>query len=298
MTRAQVISLAIVAVLVACLGGSASAKPYAVGERSYTLVDRSRSTPPNGSYAGAPTRTLPTVVLYPARKGKPVERRHGFPLIVFSHGMGATVPPYRSALDLWVRRGYVVVAPTFPLSSGTAPGGPSLADYREQPADVSFVISRVLRVTRREGLARTIDRRSIGVAGHSLGAVTSLALVANGCCRDRRVDAAVAWAPVRLAFAGAWFAAPTRPLMVIHGTADATYAAGVGIYRDASRPKALVTLVNGPHIPSLPPWIDPLERSTVDWFDRYLDHDRTAVRRLAKDANVPGAAQLRTAGVR
>ena len=298
MIRASGILLAVVAVLAAFFGGPASAKPYAVGERSYTFVDRSRSTPPNGSYAGASTRTLPTLVLYPAQKGKPVRRRHGFPLIVFSHGIGATVPPYRSALDLWARRGYVVVAPTFPLSSGTAPGGPSLADYREQPPDVSFVISRVLRLARREGLGKTIDRRSIGVAGHSLGAVTSLALVANGCCRDRRVDAAVAWAPVRLAFAGVWFAPRTPPLMVIHGTADPTYASGVDIYRDASRPKALVTLVNGPHIPNLPPWIDPVERSTADWFDRYLDHDRTAIRRLSRDANVPGAATLRTAGVR
>ena len=298
MIRAQGILLAVVGVLVAFFGGPASAKPYTVGERSYTFVDRSRSTPANSSYPGASTRTLPTLVLYPAKKRKPVQRRHGFPLIVFSHGMGATVPPYRSALDLLVARGYVVVAPTFPLSSGTAPGGPSLADYREQPADVSFVISRVLRLARREGLGKTIDPRSIGVAGHSLGAVTGLALVANGCCRDRRVNAAVAWAPVRLAFAGAWFAAPTPPLMVIHGTADPTYSSGVDIYGDASRPKALVTLVNGPHIPNLPPWIDPVERSTADWFDRYLDHDRTAMRRLSRDANVPGAATLRTAGVR
>ena len=59
-----------------------------------------------------------------------------------------------------------------------------------------------------------------------------------------------------------------------------------------------MTLVNGPHIPNLPPWIDPVERSTADWFDRYLDRDRTAIRRLSRDANVPGAATLRTAGVR
>ena len=98
MIRASGILLAVVAVLAAFFGGPASAKPYAVGERSYTFVDRSRSTPPNGSYAGASTRTLPTLVLYPAQKGKPVRRRHGFPLIVFSHGIGATVPPYRSAL--------------------------------------------------------------------------------------------------------------------------------------------------------------------------------------------------------
>ena len=109
MTRGKVISLAIVAGLVAYPGEPASAKPYAVGERSYTFVDGGRSTPPNGSYAGASTRTLPTLVLYPARKGKPVRSRHGFPLVVFSHAMGATVPPYRSALDLWVRRGYVEI---------------------------------------------------------------------------------------------------------------------------------------------------------------------------------------------
>ena len=86
--------------------------------------------------------------------------------------------------------------------------------------------------------------------------------------------------------------------MVVHGTADPTYASGVDLYRDASRPKALVTLVNAPHIPSGPPWIDPVQNSTADWFDRYLDHDRGAIRRLSRDANVPGAAKLRTAGVR
>ena len=65
--------LAVMAVLVACVGGSASAKPYSVGERSYTLVDRSRATPPNGSYAGAYSRTLPTLVLYRPSRGSPFE---------------------------------------------------------------------------------------------------------------------------------------------------------------------------------------------------------------------------------
>ena len=257
MIRASGILLAVVAVLARFrgtgIGEAVRGRGAVVHVRRQEPLDSA-----HGSYAGASTRTLPTLVLYPAQKGKPVRRRHGLPLIVFSHGIGATVPPDRSALDLWARRGYVVVAPTFPLSSGTAPGGPSLADYREQPPDVSFVISRVLRLARREGLGEDDRPASIGVAGHSLGAVTSLALVANGRCRDRRVDAAVAWAPARLAFAGVWFAPRTRPLMVIHGTADPTYASGVDIYRDASRPKALVTLANGPHIPSLPPWIDPV----------------------------------------
>ena len=278
--------------------------PYAVGTRSYTFIDRSRPTPRNGTYPGAPTRTLPTLLLYPAKgdpaggavkKARPIRKRHRFPLIVFSHGQGATVPPYLSALEAWVRKGYVVAAPTFPLSSGTAPGGPSGVDYQEQPADVSFVLDRVLRLARRNrgGLRKTISRHRIGAAGHSLGAVTSLAVAVNSCCRDRRIDAAVAWAGLQLPFTGgSYFSVPTPPLLLVHGTADPTYPASVNIYRQASPPKAFVTLVNGPHIPNIPPWVDPTVNSTADFFDGFLKHDRTAFRRLAVDANVPGAASL------
>lgn len=41
--------------------------------------------------------------------------------------------------------------------------------------------------------------------------------------------------------------------MLVHGTADPTYSASVDIYGQASPPKAFVTLVNGPHIPNIPP---------------------------------------------
>ena len=40
--------------------------PYAVGSRTFTFVDTSRPTPANGSFGGAPSRTLQTLVLYPA----------------------------------------------------------------------------------------------------------------------------------------------------------------------------------------------------------------------------------------
>jgi dienelactone hydrolase len=302
-----------VAVLAGCLMTAAQAAaepgPNAVGFRSYSFVDTSRPTPPSGSYQGAPTRTLPTVLLYPARgetggaaieNAPPIRTRHRFPLIVFSHGMGATVPPYLSALERWVAKGYVVAAPTFPLSSGTAPGGPSLADYEQQPADVRFVLDRVLRKARRNqaGLRGTINRHRIGAAGHSLGAVTTLALAANRCCLDRRIDAAVGWAAVELPFAdGAYFPAPTPPLMLVHGTADPTYPAGVSIYDRASPPKAFVTLLNGPHIPNIPPWVDPTVNSTADFFDGFLKHRRNAFKRLAADANVPGAASLKAVGL-
>jgi hypothetical protein len=70
--------------------------PYGVGETSVTLVDTSRPTMPNGSFPGAPDRTLPTAVWYPtesdasgsdaalARDGRP------FPLvIIFGHALGS-----------------------------------------------------------------------------------------------------------------------------------------------------------------------------------------------------------------
>ena len=126
------------------------------------------------------------MLLYPAKGdpagpissgAKPIHRRRGhrFPLIVFSHGYLASGPAYATVLARFVSRGYVVAAPTFPLSSGGAPGGPKGGDYVNQPADVSFVLSKVLRLTRgHHGLTRTIDRHEIGVAGHSLGAITTL----------------------------------------------------------------------------------------------------------------------------
>ena len=79
---------------------------YAVGKRSYTFVDRSRPTAANGAYAGAPTRTLPTLLLYPTAGAPrrpavdgapPLRHRGGFPLVVFSHGFGASGPAYEAA---------------------------------------------------------------------------------------------------------------------------------------------------------------------------------------------------------
>ena len=278
--------------------GPASAGGHAVRSRSYVFVDKSRSTPPNGTYPGARTRTLPTLLLSPAEgKRRP---RGPFPLIVFSHGLGATGPAFRPTLERLARKGYVVAAPTFPLSNGSAPGGPSLVDYEEQPADVSFVLDRVLRLARRnrDGLRRTISRRRIGALGHSLGAVTTLALTANSCCLDRRIDAAVSWAGLLLPFTGgSYFSMRTPPLMLVHGTADPTYSASVSIYGQAPSPKAFVTLTNAPHILNVRPWMDPAVSSTADWFDGFLEHDRKALRRLATDANVPGTASLETAGL-
>lgn len=287
-------------------GRHAQRAPYAVGQRSYTFVDRTRPTSANGSYAGAPTRTLPTLLLYPAagdpngptvQNAKPIRTPRGFPLVVFSHGFGANGPAYAGLLARFVRQGYVIAAPTFPLSSAGAPGGPKLTDYVNQPGDVTFVITRVTRLARRSvSLRSTIDTDRVGVFGHSLGAITTLGVATNSCCRDRRIDAAVSFSGIELPFpGGSFFSTRTPPLMLIHGDADGTvpYGGSVSAYQQAPAPKAFLTLEHAGHVPFSPPWLDPTVRTITDFFDGFLKHNRRALRRLASDGTVPGVAHVR-----
>jgi dienelactone hydrolase len=315
--RAVRLALALVAAAVLALAGAASAPakarqqhahaPYAIGTRTLTFVDTSRPTAPNGSYAGAPSRTLPTLILYPT-KGDPTkapvanaaplreDRRHRFPLIVFSHGLGASGPVYAPVLEQFVRQGYVIAAPTFPLSNGSAPGGADLGDYVNQPADVSFVLTRTLRLARGHGfLAKTVDRHEIGVMGHSLGAITTFGVATNSCCLDRRIDAAAEWSGIELPFgSGTFFTKPTPPLLLVHGNADGTvpYAGSTSAYNQAPPPKVLLTLLGGPHVFFTSPWFNPFVKTTTDFLNGYLKHRRSALRRLASDGTVAGATSI------
>ena len=51
---------------------------------------------------------------------------------------------YERLLDAWARAGYVVAAPSFPLTQKHVPGGRRERDLVNQPGDMSFVISRML----------------------------------------------------------------------------------------------------------------------------------------------------------
>jgi dienelactone hydrolase len=282
------------------------AAPFAVGLRSYTFVDTTRATPPNGTYPGAPTRTLPTLLVYPAEgdpagpavaNAPPVEHGKGFPLLVFSHGSGGnSLSRFVELTEQLVHEGFVVAAPTFPLSSAGAPGGSTGVDYVNQPGDVSFVITQVLALARNDrSLGKTIDRHEIGAIGNSLGAITTLGVAANGCCLDSRIDAAVSLWGGEFPFpGGTYFSEPTPPLLFVHGTADERlpYAGSVSLYEQAPSPKAFLTLEGAPHNPFFPPWHEPTIRSVIDFLDGFLDHDPHAIRGLPGDANVAGVASL------
>lgn len=288
--------------------------PYGVGRETLNLVDDSRGTPANGSAPALPSRNLTTWVLYPAvgaptaqpiAKAQPASDGKPFPVIVFAHGLDSLGLAYDPLLQQWVERGFVVVAPTFPLSNIAAPGGDTAKDLVNQPGDMSFVLTQVLALSKQSGnlLSGMIDPRRIAAVGHSLGAMTVLAWTENTCCEDPRVDAAVIIDGTETAFGNGRFFAGRRttPILVLHGTADRTipYSHGKRIYADAKTPKFLVSLIGAPHVSFLqlgapgekpPKWENVDVNSVVDFLDGELNHDNQALHNLAAVGNTKGIA--------
>jgi dienelactone hydrolase len=175
---------------------------YAVGTRSLTFVDSSRTTSPNGSFGGAPTRTVPTEFWYPAQgdpgaapaADAPPDAAQGpYPLVLFAHGYAVTPDFYAPLLERWAAAGYVVAAPVFPILSGSD-GGASHVDYEKTFGDASFVITQVLGLRGGEPLAGLVDPSRIAAAGHSDGEVISFGVGFLECCRDPRVRAVISMA--------------------------------------------------------------------------------------------------------
>jgi fermentation-respiration switch protein FrsA (DUF1100 family) len=278
---------------------------YAVGSQDATFTDSTRPTASNGTFQGAPFRALPVLILYPAAgapggpitpAAPPATDAGPFPLIVFSHGFMSNGPAYTEPLlHALASHGFVVAAPTFPLSSGNAPGGSPKLDYESQPGDVSFVIDEMLKANRGDGaLADLIAPKQIGAMGHSLGAVTTFGAVYNTAGRDRRIKAAVPMSGIQLPFAGGRWSWPATPLLLIHGDKDETgpYAGSVRAFGKAKPPKFLLRLIGAPHEPFAAPWIEPLVRTTDSFFDRYLRGDTAGLARMKRAGNVPKVSKL------
>jgi predicted dienelactone hydrolase len=293
---------AVLAIVAASCGVfSSGGKPSATGPTSVqrvtlTLVDHSRTTPANGTYPGAPSRTLVTVVSYPTRAGRPWPGR--LPLVVFATGFGDTATTYAPLYDHWVEAGYVVAAPNFPLSQEQAPGGASLSDFAQQPADVSFVLSQLLQLNQTAGSAiyQRIDPAQIGLAGKSLGAITVLSVGYNPSHRDPRFKAVISLTGApndKSEFTGI-----DTPLLLEHGNADTTVpiAGSRDAYARAEPPKFFVTIFGATHSSAFGGGTSPsdqvVERTTIDFLNRYVDGVVTASEQLQRDGDVTGVASL------
>src|SRR5215472_1689922 len=118
------------------------------------------------------SRRLLTQVRYPlAGRSSTTQRARGpFPMIVYAPGFMQCGAPYSKLLTFWATAGYVVVVVNFP-NSDCLVGNPTEDDMLNQPRDVSYVITRMLRLSRaRHGpFARLLNRRQIAIAGQSDG---------------------------------------------------------------------------------------------------------------------------------
>ncbi|MBC7172727.1 MAG: hypothetical protein H5U40_09885 [Polyangiaceae bacterium] len=231
------------------------AGPYAVGETHVTLVDESRTTPASGDAPELPSRTLEVAIWYPASArgtGTSLASGGAFPLVVYSHGLSSFNSEGSKLAGHLASRGYVVMAPGFPLSRLGADGGPTVIDIANQPGDVSFVIDFAL-ASSAEGdhlLEGAIDPERIAAVGLSLGGLTTLLATYHATLRDPRIDVAAAMAPPASFLGEAFYDTRIAPLLLLSGDIDAIVPHdpnAATAFERADPPVSLFTFVAGTH---------------------------------------------------
>lgn len=220
--------------------------PFAVGHTVVELVDGSRAD-----------RRLPTEIWYPATPGPgdaptfydfgffglglPAE--HAFedapagplafaPLIVFSHGSGGASWQSIFLMEALASHGFVVASPNHTGNTvhdtfnGTSV--PLLESAADRPRDVSFVIDQVLARSADplDPLYARVNPFRIGVAGHSFGGYTTIAMASGldllDIEPDPRVLAIAPIAPASSFFPDEALAGIETPMFLLSGTLDTT----------------------------------------------------------------------------
>jgi len=207
-------------------------KPASVGVLLYDWVDASREH-----------RTVPVKIYYLKNSLGQV------PVIVFSHGLGGNREGYAylGQGQYWAQNGYVSVHVQHQGSDDAVwkdvPRNQRLKAMRsaarnaevaiQRPHDIRFAIDQILKMNKSDGpLKGKIDPDKIGMAGHSFGAWTTMAVIGqvfttpkgkDVSVPDGRIKAAIAMSTpkakndVKTAYAGIGI-----PLFHMTGTEDNT----------------------------------------------------------------------------
>lgn len=256
------------------------------------LVDPSRATRPNGGFPGAPARTLATRIWYrleaPARA--PACGRRGCSLVVLAHGFGGSTARFDAYARALAAAGYVVAAPTFPLTNEAAPGGIVLgfSDLTEQPGDLSFAIDALFAASadRADPLAGRLDpSRAVGLMGHSLGGATAVAATRTACCSDDRIAASVLVAPA-VGLVSAMFGEEPSvagpPTLLVNGTLDYAipHDGSLAWWETLDAPAAFLSVPGAHHsdlienVGEPADFLAPTIVGTVGLFDEYVSGAR------------------------
>ena len=256
-----------------------------------TFVDPSRPSPASDLQPAAPERSLETTITFPSNATR------ARPLVLLAHGSNGNPYKFNQLMETWASAGYVVVAPLFLRSSDI--GGNLVGDYVEQPADLSYVLDRVLAANgkRRSPLHHRIDADHIGLAGLSLGGLTTYGTVFHSCCRDDRIDAAILMSAILGPFPDGVYEFSDVPTLLLHGDADNLYPQSVDAYPQLAAPKWFVTLHGGLHANPFEddraPSDDLVRVVTTAFWDRYLEGKQGAAQRIVDAvAASAGAATL------
>lgn len=243
-------------------------------------VDWVRTTPATCEHGVLPYRVLPTRFWSTNLPGR-------WPLIVLAPGYRMTGAGYdRLARDL-ASAGYVVAAPTFPVSGPTP--CPVRSDLENQPGDVSTVISYALGPD--SPVAGTLDGR-VGVIGHSDGGMTASAMAQVGDYDDPRVSAYAVLSGGLPAWLGPVH--PNRvPLLSMAGDQDQgnPIEGPIDVYNRGASPRAFVALIGGDHTS---PWFGVdgkahvARDALVAFLDRWVRNDPDGAARFRSLGGIPG----------
>jgi dienelactone hydrolase len=277
---------------------------YLVGHRQMRFTE-----PPHAGPSGARLgpRRLVTLIRYPlarpATAGRPA--RGTFPLLVFAPGFMQCAGPYAPLLRAWASAGYVVAAVDFPRTDCRTGASAHEPDVVNQPADMSYVITRLLALSGRPRglLAGLLDPREVAVAGHSDGGDTVAALAANACCADRRLAAAAVMSGAEWPDMTALYFTHRAPPMLLVQPSDDVFnppSLSARLYRaDPSRARFYLGLPGATHtLPAM--GSNPVERLTarvtLAFFNRFVLRQAGAAAAMARAGNVPGRARLVSGG--
>lgn len=271
---------------------------YHVAETSYTFAE-----PAN---APEERRVLQVTVHFPVLPpalARSHRARGAFPLIAFAPGFRQCGGSYRYLLRQWASAGYVVAAVEFPRTNCHTVN-PDESDLSNQPADMAYVIGRLLALSHqpRRTLSGLISETKIAVAGHSDGGDTVAAMAAASCCEDHKIRAAIVlagaeWPPL----GGSWFAGHTPPMLFVQGTADTCNPpqASVQLYQaDKTGTRYYLQLFGANHLTPYEGHGAPepiVARVTLAFLDRYVAGQQGRIAAMRQAGHVPGAAELLSA---